>query len=85
MGVDIFSHDLAAEHSALLLLSVVLILGIAAFLSLRHRTDRPSSQLVSDTKEERAPGGQFPRLGGWHRSVTCTLSYRMDAEAVPVS
>ncbi|SJL01473.1 uncharacterized protein ARMOST_04795 [Armillaria ostoyae] len=79
MGIDIFSHDLAAEHSALLLLSVVLILGIAAILSLRHR---PSPQLLSDTKEERAPGEWTPKLFRYPDFPSCSLSLS-DIKPIP--
>ncbi|KAK0231279.1 hypothetical protein IW262DRAFT_1526371 [Armillaria fumosa] len=82
MGIDILSHDLAAEHSALLLfLSLILILGIAAFLSLKHtgRTVSPSSQVASDTKakakeEERAPGEWTPKQFRYPDFPSCSLS-----------
>ncbi|KAK0206070.1 hypothetical protein DFS33DRAFT_1312070 [Desarmillaria ectypa] len=82
MGIDIYSHDLAAEHSALLLLSVVLILGIAAFLSLRHRTAGSSSQLMLDTKEERAPGEWTPKQFQYPDFPSCSLSLS-DIKPIP--
>ncbi|KAK0467850.1 uncharacterized protein EV420DRAFT_1501598 [Desarmillaria tabescens] len=83
MGIDIFSYDLAAEHSALLLLSVVVILGIAGFLSLRqHKTAGSPSQLVSDIKVERAPGEWTPKEFRYPDFPSCSRSLS-DIKPIP--
>ncbi|KAG7445985.1 uncharacterized protein BT62DRAFT_146262 [Guyanagaster necrorhizus] len=81
MGIDIFSHDLAAEHSALLLLSVVLILGIAAILSLRRNTG-PLPQPAADSKEERAFGAWTPQQFQYPAFPSCSLSLS-DIKPIP--
>ncbi|KAK0490529.1 hypothetical protein IW261DRAFT_18657 [Armillaria novae-zelandiae] len=83
MGIDIFSLDLdlAAEHSALLLLSVVLLLGIAAFLSVKRRTPSEDTKEKEKDKDkerekekERAPGEWTPKQFRYPDFPSCSLS-----------